>query len=249
MVEEVIVVENLQAAYGENVILSDVSFQVKRGEIFAIVGGSGCGKSTLLKYLIGLMRPHVGRIIVEGVDMATADDETINAHRKRFGVLFQSGGLIGSMTLAENIALPLKEVKKIPPFFLAQLIRAKLSMVNLAGYENHYPAELSGGMRKRAGLARAMALDPAILFFDEPTAGLDPVTAREIYDLISTINKGMETTMVIVTHDLELIFRLAHEVILLHSEEKGIIAYGTPKQLAEFEADRRVMNFFQRKSP
>ncbi|HOJ51641.1 MAG TPA: ATP-binding cassette domain-containing protein [Syntrophales bacterium] len=247
--ENVIVVENLTAAYGDNVILRNVSFQVKREKIFAIVGGSGCGKSTLLKYLIGLLRPAEGRVIVDGIDMATADDETINACRRKFGVLFQSGGLIGSMTLAENIALPLKEAGRFPHPFFTHLIRAKLGMVNLTGYDNHYPAELSGGMKKRAGLARALALDPAILFFDEPTAGLDPVTAREIYDLISIINEGMKTTMVIVTHDLELIFRLAHEVILLHSEEKGIIARGTPKELESFAQDGRVQAFFQRKLP
>lgn len=245
--EDAIVVEHLRAAYGENVILEDVSFRVRKGQIFAIVGGSGCGKSTLLKYLIGLYRPQSGRIVVDGIDMAKADDETINAHRQRFGVLFQSGGLIGSMTLAENIALPLKEAGRFPDRYLKYLIRAKLGMVNLAGYDNHYPAELSGGMKKRAGLARAMALDPAILFFDEPTAGLDPVTSREIYELISIINEGMETTMVIVTHDLELIYHLAHEVILLHSEEKGIIAYGTPEELAKFTGDSRVQAFFQRK--
>lgn len=240
-------VENLEASYGDNVILKNVSFQVRRGEIFAIAGGSGCGKSTLLKYLIGLYRPQAGRVIVDGIDMATADDDTINAHRQRFGVLFQSGGLIGSMTLAENITLPLKEAGRFPRDFLAHLVRAKLNMVNLTGYENHYPAELSGGMKKRAGLARALALDPSILFFDEPTAGLDPVTSREIYELIDVINKGMETTMVIVTHDLELIFRLAHEAILLHSEEKSIIAYGKPKDLEGVTHDHRVQAFFQRK--
>lgn len=244
--EEAIIVENLTAAYGDNVILTDVSFRVLRGEIFAIAGGSGCGKSTLLKYLIGLYRPEVGRVIVEGVDIAQADDDTINAHRRKFGVLFQSGGLIGSMTLAENIALPLKETLHLPSPFLTYLVRAKLGMVNLAGYENHYPAELSGGMKKRAGLARAIALDPAILFFDEPTAGLDPVTSREIYELISIINRGMKTTMVIVTHDLDLIFRLAHEVILLDGEKKGIIARGKPEELKSFTRDRRVQAFFQR---
>jgi len=249
MNEDEIIVEGLTAAYGEHVVLTQVSFQVRRGRIFAIVGGSGCGKSTLLKYLIGLYRPVSGRVIVKGKDMASADDATVNSLRRQFGVLFQSGGLIGSMTLAENIALPITEALGLTPSFLAQLIRSKLAMVDLAGYDNHYPAELSGGMKKRAGLARALALDPDILFFDEPTAGLDPVTSAEIYRLIQVINQQMRTTMIIVTHDLDLIFLLAHEVVLLHTEEKGIIAQGTPQELRAFSGDPRVTAFFHRNAP
>lgn len=246
---EVIEVEGLTAAYGDNVILTEVSFRVRQGQIFTIVGGSGCGKSTLLKYMIGLYRPVLGKVIVKGIDLSQADEVMVNNLRRQFGVLFQSGGLIGSMTLAENVALPITESLALPPFFLSQLIRSKLAMVDLAGYDNHYPAELSGGMKKRAGLARALALDPDILFFDEPTAGLDPVTSAEIYRLIQVINREMKTTLIIVTHDLNLIFHLAHEVVLLHGEEKGIIAQGSPQELLSFQGDSRVTEFFRRNVP
>ena len=167
--ESIIVVDQLLAAYGDNVILRDVSFDVASGEILAIVGGSGCGKSTLLKYMIGLYRAEQGRVLIDGVDIMAVDEETLDGVRLGIGVLFQSGALIGSMTLGENVALPLLEHTDLAPTFIEQVVKAKLAMVRLAGYENHYPSELSGGMKKRAGFARAMALDPAILFFDEPS--------------------------------------------------------------------------------
>ena len=241
-----IVVENLLAAYGDNVILKDVNFSVHEGEIFTIVGGSGCGKSTLLKYMIGLYRARKGRVLLHDVDLVAADDDTLNEQRMKIGVLFQSGALIGSMTLAENVALPLTEHADLPPDFIDQVVKMKLGFVNLAGYDNHFPAELSGGMKKRAGLARAMVMDPTILFFDEPSAGLDPVSSAELYQLIVSLNKDMQTTIIIVTHDLDLIFAIAHRVIMLDKSEKGIIAEGPPRELQEGREDPRVFKFFNR---
>ena len=245
--ESVIEVENLLAAYGETVILDHVSFNVGAGEIFTIVGGSGCGKSTLLKYMIGLYRAEQGRVLIHGVDIMAADDKILNRERMGIGVLFQSGALIGSLTLAENVALPLQEHTALPPVFIEQVVKMKLGMVHLAGYENHYPAELSGGMKKRAGLARAMVMDPTILFFDEPTAGLDPVTSAELYELIRNMNEDMQTTMIIVTHDLDLIFRIAHRVIMLDKDAKGIIAEGAPQELQQYVDNQKVYQFFNRK--
>jgi phospholipid/cholesterol/gamma-HCH transport system ATP-binding protein len=241
-----IVVDNLVAAYGENVILRDVSFTVREGEILAIVGGSGCGKSTLLKYMIGLYRAESGRVMIHDVDIMKADEDVLNRERMAIGVLFQSGALIGSMTLAENVALPLKEHTDLTPEFVDEVVKMKLAMVGLTGYDNHLPSELSGGMKKRAGLARAMVMDPTILFFDEPSAGLDPVTSAELYELIKKLNDDMQTTMIIVTHDLDLIFRIAHHVIMLDKSEQGIIAEGSPLALQARTDDPRVHNFFNR---
>ena len=243
----VISVEGLVAGYGDNIILENIGFDVRRGEVFVILGGSGCGKSTLLKYMIGLYRSSVGKVLIEGVDIMSIDDDALKKVRTQIGVLFQSGALIGSMTLAENVSLPLLEFQKVSPEFMRLLVRMKLGMVNLAGYDHHYPAELSGGMKKRAGLARAMIMDPTILFFDEPSAGLDPVTSAEIYHVIKSINENLGTTMVIVSHDLDLIFSVAHRVIMLDKDEKGIIAEGDPKRLQLDSSDPRVYNFFNRK--
>lgn len=244
--DAVIAVEDLVAAYGDQVILDHVTFQVGAGEIFTIVGGSGCGKSTLLKYMIGLYQARQGRVMIHGVDLMAADEKILNRERMGFGVLFQSGALIGSMTLGENVALPLKEHTDLAPEFIEQVVKMKLGMVHLAGYENHYPAELSGGMKKRAGLARAMVMDPSILFFDEPTAGLDPVTSAELYELVKNMNDDMQTTMIIVTHDLDLIFGIAHRVIMLDKEEKGIIAEGAPQALRQCTENQKVYRFFNR---
>jgi phospholipid/cholesterol/gamma-HCH transport system ATP-binding protein len=244
----VIEVEGLRAAYGDHVVLEDVSFQVRSGEIFVIVGGSGCGKSTLLKYLIGLYQPSAGRVRVGGVDIAQADDQALTEFKRHIGVLFQSSALIGSMTLAENVALPLQEHTDLPPSVIGEVVRMKLSMVDLAGYEDYLPAELSGGMKKRAGLARAMALDPTILFFDEMSAGLDPVTAVELDTMVKSINEGMGTTMVVVTHELESIFSIASRAIMLDRAARGIIAEGRPRDLQKDASDPRVFNFFNRRS-
>ncbi len=249
----VIAVENLTARFGDNTIFQDVSFTVNRGEIFVILGGSGCGKTTLLKLIIGLYKPYAGKIVVNGVDIAAADEEELRqvrmgsgALRMGFGVLFQAGALLGSMTVGGNVALPLHEYTDLSAAEIDLVVKMKLGMVTLAGYENHLPSEISGGMIKRAGLARAMALDPTILFFDEPSAGLDPITSVELDNLIKSINAGLGTTMVIVTHELQSIFNIAHRVIMLDKTAQGIIAEGDPKVLKEQSTDPRVHNFFNR---
>ncbi|HUH65651.1 MAG TPA: ATP-binding cassette domain-containing protein [Syntrophales bacterium] len=246
--EPIIKVQNLTARYGENTILEDVTFHVDRGEIFMILGSSGCGKSTLLKHINGLLKPYSGRVIVNGTDIMTADDETMREVRKTMGMLFQADALFGSMTLFENIALPLYEYTDLSPDMIDRIVKMKLALVNLPGYENHMPSELSGGMRKRAGLARAMALDPLLLFFDEPWAGLDPVTAAELDILIKSINTAMGTTMVIVTQELASIFGLAERVIMLDKSARGIVAQGNPVELREHSQDPRVVNYFNRKA-
>lgn len=242
----IIVVENLTARFGDNVVFEKVSFEVKRGEVLVVLGGSGCGKSTLLKHIIGLYRPYTGRIWIDGIDVNTADPKELQKLRRKIGVAFQSGALFGSMTLAENVALPLMGHSDLGPKEIEALVKLKLAMVGLAGYENHLPSELSGGMQKRAGLARAMALDPEVLFFDEPSAGLDPVTGAGLDILIRNINAGLGTTMVVVTHELASIFAIAHRVIMLDKEAKGIIAEGNPLDLKEHATDPRVYNFFNR---
>ena len=243
----VILVEGLTARFGDEVVFENVNFQVYRGEILVILGGSGCGKSTLLKHMIGLYRPAAGRVLVNGVDVNTDDDQELRRLRMGIGVLFQSGALFGSMTLAENLALPLQEYTDLSPADIELIVKMKLGLVQLAGYENHLPSEISGGMKKRAGLARAMALDPNVLFFDEPSAGLDPITSVELDNLIKSINAGMGTTMVIVTHELESIFSIAHRVVILDKAARGIIAMGDPRDLQEHSQDPRVVNFFNRK--
>ena len=243
----VILVEGLTARFGDEVVFENVNFQVNRGEILVILGGSGCGKSTLLKHMIGLYRPAAGRVLVNGVDVNTDDDQELRRLRMGIGVLFQSGALFGSMTLAENLALPLQEYTDLSPADIELIVKMKLGLVQLAGYENHLPSEISGGMKKRAGRARDMALDPNVLFFDEPSAGLDPITSVELDNLIKSINAGMGTTMVIVTHELESIFSIAHRVVILDKGARGIIAMGDPRDLQEHSQDPRVVNFFNRK--
>lgn len=242
----VIVVEGLTARFGEETILENLSFEVRRGEILCLVGGSGCGKSTLLKHVIGLIRPAAGRVLVEGVDIAAAGEGELNRIRKKIGVLFQSDALLASMTLGENVGLPLDGLADVSQETARLIVRMKLRMVNLSGYENYYPAELSGGMRKRAGLARAMILDPQILFFDEPSAGLDPINTAELETLIREINVGLGTTIVIVSHQVELVLRLADRVMLIDRGEKGIIATGAPEELRLTATDRRVREFLFR---
>ncbi len=245
--EPVIVVEHLRAEFGDNLVFQDVSFQVDRGEIFVILGGSGCGKTTLLKHIVGLYRPAAGRVLVNGVDIVQQDPRLMQQVRMGTGMLFQSGALFGSMTLAENISLPLQKYTDLDHEMIDLIVRMKLSLVNLSGFENYLPEELSGGMKKRAGLARAMSLDPAILFFDEPGAGLDPITAVELDMLIKSLNAGLGTTMVIVTHELESILLIADRIIMLDKEAKGIIAEGDPRYLKDHATDPRVINFFNRK--
>lgn len=245
--DSVITVEHLTARFGDNTILEDVSFNVVRGEVFVIIGGSGCGKSTLLKHMIGLHKPVAGRVLINGIDVHRASEEALRSVRMNMGVLFQSGGLLGSMDVAENIALPLTEYTSLSATAIDMMVKAKLGMVNLAGYGRHMPSELSGGMQKRAGLARAVALNPDILFFDEPSAGLDPVMSAELDNMIRDINEGMATTMVIVTHQLESIFTIAHRVIMLDKTARGIVAEGDPRILKENSRDERVFNFLNRR--
>ncbi len=245
----VIEVKNLTARFGSNIVFEDVSFDVYPGEVLVIVGESGCGKSTLLRIMIGLQKPYEGRVLYQGVDITSAGEAALNEYRQNIGVLFQSGALFSSMTLKENIELPLQTYTNLDPDTISQIVKMKLGMVNLEGYDNHHPSELSGGMRKRAGIARAMALDPRVLFFDELSAGLDPVTAVELDDLIIKTNEALRTTMVIVTHELESIYKIAHRVLMLDKEARGIIAEGTPAELKQQATDPRVRSFFQRQLP
>ncbi len=245
----VITVEHLTARFGSNTIFENVSFEVYKGEIFVILGGSGCGKSTLMKHMIGLYEAESGKVVINGIDVTKADEKELRKVRLDIGVAFQSGSLFGSMTLAENVALPLQEYTDLSPDWIDLIVKMKLGMVQLAGYENHLPEELSGGMKKRAGLARAMAMDPTVLFFDEPSAGLDPITSAELDSLIKSINAGMGTTMVIVTHELQSILNIADRIIMLDKAAKGMIAEGDPKWLKDQATDPRVRNFFNRKVP
>lgn len=246
--EQVIEVEGLTVRYGDNTILEDLELQVYKGEVLAVLGGSGCGKSVLLKHIIGLETPDKGKVVVKGIDIVQGREGEVRKLKREIGMLFQSAALFGSMTIWENVALPLSEFTDLPVHDIDLMVRMKLGMVGLAGYENHLPSELSGGMKKRAGIARAMALDPDILFFDEPSAGLDPITAAGLDTLIKQINTGMGTTMVIVTHELESIFSIAQRVIMLDKSKRGIIAEGTPWDLKARSTDPRVLNFFNRKA-
>ena len=245
----IIVVKDLAARFGKNVVFEGVSFQVYEGEVLVIVGASGCGKSTLLRIMIGLQKPYSGQVLYQGTDITRAEEKELNQYRQNIGVLFQSSALFGSMTIKENIELPLQECTDLDPATINNIIKMKLGMVNLAGYENHHPSELSGGMKKRAAIARAMALDPRVLFFDELSAGLDPVTAAELDDLIIKTDEALGTTMVIVTHELESIYKIAHRVLMLDKEAKGIIAEGKPLDLKKNATDPRVKSFFLRQKP
>jgi phospholipid/cholesterol/gamma-HCH transport system ATP-binding protein len=239
----VIEVKSLTCGYGENVILQDVSFAVHAREVLFVIGGSGCGKSTLLHCLIGLLKPIHGDIAYFGKSFTAADTGQRRDILKTFGVLYQNNALWSSMTLAENISLPLEEHTSLSSADRQEIIALKLTEVGLAGSEELYPSELSGGMQKRAALARALALDPAIVFFDEPSEGLDPIISREMDELILQVRENFGTTMVIVSHQLSSIFRLADRVIMLNHETKGIIAEGAPTELAATSPDPRVRDF------
>lgn len=239
-------VTGLECGYGDQVILKDVSFTVARGEIFFIIGGSGCGKSTLLRNLVGLNPPRKGEVRFLGAPFSAADAATRRAQLRNFGLLFQSGALWSSLTLRQNVALPLEEYTKLGRREIDELAALKLGQVGLAGYEDYFPAEISGGMKKRAGLARALALDPAILFFDEPSAGLDPVTSRKLDELIVEIRELFGTTIVVVSHELASIYDIADRVIMLEKQARGIVAEGAPKELATTSDDPRVKEFLTR---
>jgi len=242
----VIQVKDLVAKYGDDIILDRISFDVYEGEIFAVLGGSGSGKSTLLKHLIGLLPPHSGQVFIDGDDISNCGEKRFQQTLRKIGVLYQSAALFGSMTLAENVALAIDEYTDLDKKSIDNLVKLKLNLVHLDGYEHHLPSEISGGMKKRAGLARAMALNPKILFFDEPSAGLDPVTSAELDNLIISLNRNLGTTMVIVTHELQSIFSVAHRVIMLHRSNRGIIATGNPIYLRDHSQNPFVKQFFNR---
>jgi phospholipid/cholesterol/gamma-HCH transport system ATP-binding protein len=237
-------VENLTIGFGEDVLLENLNFRVSQGEIFVILGASGCGKTTLLKHVIGLLEPISGTIRIEGVGKPS-----LNEGPPQFGVLFQSGALFGSMSVLENVRLPLEKWTDLDDEAIDAIARSKLRLVGLEGFEDYLPAEISGGMKKRAGIARALALESPLLFLDEPSAGLDPVTGVELDDLILTLNSSLGMTMVIVTHELASIFNITRNCIMLDREAKGIIARGDPRELRDHSSNPRASHFFNRTSP
>jgi len=243
-----IAVSDLTMAYGDSVVMQDLNFTVSEREIFVIMGGSGSGKSTLLRHLVGLQEPARGTISYQGTSAGLWEMTPPERERlmRRFGLLYQGGALWSSMTLAENIALPLEEYAAAPADEISAVASLKLALVGLAGFEDYYPSEISGGMRKRAGLARAMALDPDILFFDEPSAGLDPLSARRLDDLILDLRDSLGATIVVVTHELQSIFAIADNSVFLDGESKTMIASGNPKELLAGSKDPRVRAFLTR---
>lgn len=244
--EPCIVVRDLTLAFGSFVLQRDLNFTVGRGDIFVIMGGSGCGKSTLLRHLIGLQAPARGDVLYGDVNFWDLDPEERERFMRRFGVLYQSGALWSSMTLAENIALPLGEYTGLDPAAIRERVSLKLALVGLAGFEEYYPSEISGGMRKRAALARAMALDPDILFFDEMSAGLDPISARRLDNLVLELRDSLGTTVVAVTHELPSIFAIANNSVFLDTDAKTMLASGDPKMLRDGCPDPKVRNFLTR---
>ena len=241
-----IAVTDLTMAYGDFVVMRDLNFTIGKGEVFIIMGGSGCGKSTLMRHLIGLMPPAKGKVLYEGESFWDADPQVRDGMMRRFGVLYQSGALWSSMTLAENVAIPLEEYTDLNSTQIKELVSLKLSLVALAGFEEFYPSEISGGMRKRAGLARAMALDPDILFFDEPSAGLDPVSARRLDDLILELRDSLGTTVVVVTHELASIFAIGDNSVFLDPDTRTMLATGNPKTLLAESKDPKIRSFLTR---
>jgi phospholipid/cholesterol/gamma-HCH transport system ATP-binding protein len=239
-------IRNLTMAYGSFVIMRDINARVKRGAVFVNMGGSGSGKSTLLKHMIGLLQPAQGDILYDARSLVRAGAEERRSMVRRFGVLFQSGALWSSLTLAENVALPLGEYTNLSPTDIDEMVRLKLALVGLKGFEDFYPSEISGGMRKRAGLARAMALDPEILFFDEASAGLDPISSRRLDELILELRDSLGATIVVVTHELPSIFTIADDSIFLDGATQTMRAQGNPRELLEHSTDPGVVEFLTR---
>ena len=239
-------IRGLTMAYGSFVVMRDISAQIRRGEIFVIMGGSGCGKSTLLRHMIGLKEPAEGEILYDGAPFWKSDEESRQRRLRSFGVLFQGGALWSSMTLAENIGLVLGEYTDYPAAEIRDLARLKLALVGLKGFEDYYPAEISGGMCKRAGLARALALDPEVLFFDEPSAGLDPISSRHLDELILQLRDSLGATFVVVSHELASIFTIADNSVFLDPNTRTMRASGSPRELLQNSPDPAVREFLTR---
>ncbi|MBE7423891.1 MAG: ATP-binding cassette domain-containing protein [Zoogloeaceae bacterium] len=240
-------IRNLSMAYGEFLVQRDLNFAVSKGDVFVIMGGNGCGKTTLMRALIGLQRPAAGTVRYDGEDFWGAAEEDRARMKRRLGILFQGGALWSSLTLAENVALPLAEYTGLPPGRVAEIVSFKLALVGLAGFEDFYPSELSGGMKKRAGLARAMALDPDILIVDEPSSGLDPLTARRLDDLILELRESLGTTIIVISHDLASILAIGSDSIYLDADTHTMIATGNPRE-ALTHGDPKVRHFLTRGS-
>ena len=243
MTEPIIRVEDLDIGYGNKTVMSHLSFEIEKGDIFIIMGGSGCGKSTLLRTMIGLIPAQKGHIFVHDVDMTQATEKQKMQAMKNFGILYQSGALFSSMTLAENVALPLQQYTNYSASKIRDIVSFKLALVGLSGFEGYYPYEISGGIQKRAGLARALALDPEIVYFDEPSAGLDPISSKNLDDLILQINKSLGTTIIVVTHELPSIFTIAKNSIFLDNSLKTFSAKGNPKELLKNPPNKKVYEF------
>ncbi len=245
MNDVIIEVKDLVTHYGETKVLDEVSFSVNRGEIFCIIGGSGCGKSTLLKHMCGLLRPTSGKILHQGADIARMGEDELAQMQRTIGIAFQSSALFNSMSIGDNVAMPMREYGIVDDALIPSLVRMKLSLVGLSGAEHMMPSELSGGMRKRAGLARAIAVDPPLVYFDEPGAGLDPIMACGLDELVLELRNLLHTTFVIVTHELDSIRKIADRVLML---DKGkVIFLGTPEE-AEASSVERVRQFFERRA-
>jgi len=241
-----ITVRDLTMAYGDFVVMHDLTFTINRGDVFIIMGGSGCGKSTMMTMLIGLKRPAKGQIFYRDVNFWDSDLDTRDTIIRRAGVMYQGGALWSSMTLAENVGLPLETYTDLNPRQIREVVQLKLALVGLAGFEEFYPSEISGGMQKRAGIARAMALDPEVLFFDEPSAGLDPVSARRLDELILQLRESLGTTMVVVTHELASIFTIGNNSVFLDASKRTMTATGDPKKLLAETKDPTLRLFLTR---
>ena len=241
-----IIVQDLTVAYGSNVVLRDLTFTINRGEIFIIMGGSGGGKSTVLRSMVGLLPPAKGQVLYDGLSFWSAEPEVQKSIMRKFGILYQGGALWSSLTLAENVALPLQQYTDLGRGQIQKIVSLKLALVGLAGFEEYYPSEISGGMRKRAGLARAMALDPEILFLDEPSAGLDPISAHLLDELIIELRNSLGATIVVVTHELASIFAIGNNSVFLDADTKTMIAGGEPRKLHAESKDPKVINFLNR---
>lgn len=244
--DAVITVKDLTMAYGDFVVQSGLDFTIGKGEIFIIMGDSGCGKSTLLRHLIGLKEPANGKVFYGQQSFWDSEQAEQEILMRRFGVLYQSGALWSSMTLAQNVALPIRAYTDLSEAEIADLVSVKMALVGLAGFEEFYPSEISGGMRKRAGLARAMALDPEVLFFDEPSAGLDPISAKMLDDLILELRDSFGTTVVVVTHELQSLFAIGTDSVFLDGEKRTMTAVGKPTELLETTDNEKIRTFLTR---